>query len=72
MYYRIVGIFGEDFNLAVWRIFQKSPIIKPNVMHTTHVRIYYLRYIHVRLKQYGAVRVFQERRTYTSHSTDVW
>ena len=43
-------------------------------MHTTHARIYYVRYTYIRLKWYyyhGAVQVFQKRKTCTSHSTDV-
>ena len=40
--YRIAGKFGEDFNLAVWRIVKNrqikfSPIIKRDVIRNTHV-----------------------------------
>ena len=39
--YRIAGKFGEDFNLAVWRIVKNhqikfSPIIKHDVIRNTH------------------------------------
>ena len=39
--YRISGKFGEDFNLAVWRIVKNrqikfSPIIKRDVIRNTH------------------------------------
>ena len=39
--YRIAGKFGEDFNLAVWRIVKNrqikfSPIIKHDVIRYTH------------------------------------
>ena len=44
--YRIAGKFGEDFNLAIWGIVKNrqikfSPMKKPDIMHTTHARIYY-------------------------------
>ena len=49
--YRIAGKFGEDFNLAVWRILKNrqikfSPIIKHDVIRITHAHIYFLHGMH--------------------------
>ena len=35
-YYRIRGLFGGDFNLAVWRIFIGSPNLNYAVLTRTH------------------------------------
>ena len=34
--YRIHGLFGGDFNLAVWRIFIGSPNLNHAVLTCTH------------------------------------